>query len=53
MARFGENSRVLKWIVERVAGEGKAESTPIGYMPSADAIDTNGLNVSGKSWRNC
>jgi phosphoenolpyruvate carboxykinase (GTP) len=45
---FGENSRVLKWIVERVAGEGKAESTPIGYMPSADAIDTNGLNVSGE-----
>ncbi|MGE4282552.1 MAG: phosphoenolpyruvate carboxykinase (GTP) [Clostridia bacterium] len=43
---FGENSRVLKWIVERVAGEGKAVKTPIGYMPTADAIDTNGLDVS-------
>lgn len=43
---FGENSRVLKWIVERVAGEGKAVKTPIGYMPTADAIDTEGLDIS-------
>ena len=43
---FGENSRVLKWIVERVSGEGKAVKTPIGYMPAADAIDTKGLDVS-------
>lgn len=43
---FGENSRVLKWICERVSGEGKAEKTPIGYMPTVDAIDTKGLNVS-------
>lgn len=43
---FGENSRVLKWIVERVSGEGKAVKTPIGYMPTSDAIDTEGLNVS-------
>ena len=43
---FGENSRVLKWIVERVSGEGKAVKTPIGYMPTEDAIDTEGLDVS-------
>jgi len=43
---FGENSRVLKWICERVSGEGKAVKTPIGYMPTIDAIDTEGLNVS-------
>ncbi len=43
---FGENSRVLKWIVERVSGEGKAVKTPIGYMPTEDAIDTDGLDVS-------
>ncbi|NMB95599.1 MAG: phosphoenolpyruvate carboxykinase (GTP), partial [Clostridiaceae bacterium] len=42
---FGENSRVLKWIVERVNGEGKAEKTPIGYMPTVDAIDIEGLDV--------
>ena len=43
---FGENSRVLKWIVERVSGEGEAVETPIGYMPDVDAIDTEGLDVS-------
>ncbi|HEX2945100.1 MAG TPA: phosphoenolpyruvate carboxykinase (GTP) [Clostridia bacterium] len=43
---FGENSRVLKWVCERVAGEGKAVKTPIGYMPSVDAIDRKGLDVS-------
>ena len=45
---FGENSRVLKWIVERVTGTGKAVKTPIGYMPTPDAIDTDGLDVSEK-----
>lgn len=43
---YGENSRVLKWIFERVAGEGKTMETPIGYMPTTDAIDRSGLNVS-------
>jgi phosphoenolpyruvate carboxykinase (GTP) len=42
---FGENSRVLKWIFERVSGEGEAVKTPIGYMPTLNAIDTNGLNI--------
>ena len=46
VAGFGENSRVLKWIVERVSGEGEAVETPIGYMPDVDAIDTEGLDVS-------
>jgi len=41
---FGENSRVLKWIVERVSGKGKAVETPIGYMPTIDAIDRTGLD---------
>jgi len=43
---FGENSRVLKWIFERTSGKGKAVKTPIGYMPTVDAIDTEGLDVS-------
>ncbi len=43
---FGENSRVLKWVVERVSGEGEAVKTPIGYIPAAGAIDTTGLDVS-------
>ena len=43
---FGENSRVLKWIVERVSGKGEAIETPIGYLPTSDAIDTAGLDVT-------
>ncbi len=43
---FGENSRVLKWVVERVSGKGEAVKTAIGYMPTESAIDTNGLDVS-------
>jgi phosphoenolpyruvate carboxykinase (GTP) len=43
---YGENSRVLKWVFERVDGEGKAQETPIGFMPTVDAIDRTGLNVS-------
>lgn len=46
---FGENSRVLKWIFERVSGEGKAVETPIGYMPTPDAIDTTGLDISNSA----
>jgi phosphoenolpyruvate carboxykinase (GTP) len=43
---YGENSRVLAWVVERVSGRGGAVETPIGYVPSADAIDTEGLAVT-------
>jgi phosphoenolpyruvate carboxykinase (GTP) len=43
---FGDNLRVLKWILDRCDGKGKAISTPIGYIPAADGIDCTGLNVS-------
>lgn len=43
---FGENSRVLKWIFERANGQGKAVETAIGYMPTMDGIDRNGLDLS-------
>lgn len=42
---FGENVRVLKWILERVRGRGKAIETPIGSVPSADALTLDGLNI--------
>ena len=42
---FGENSRVLKWIVERVEGSANGESTPIGIVPGAGDIDLDGLDV--------
>ncbi len=43
---YGENSRVLKWVLERVAGTGKAEKTAIGYVPAKDALDLTGLKVA-------
>ncbi len=43
---YGENSRVLEWVFDRSAGRGDAIDTPIGYVPTADAIDVSGLNVS-------
>lgn len=36
---FGENSRVLAWIFDRCDGKGKAIETPIGYLPTIDAIN--------------
>lgn len=42
---FGENSRVLKWIVERISGKSDAVETPIGYTPAVGAIDTSGIDV--------
>jgi phosphoenolpyruvate carboxykinase (GTP) len=43
---YGENSRVLKWITERIAGTGEAVATPIGNLPAPGAIETAGLNIS-------
>ncbi|MGA0879640.1 MAG: phosphoenolpyruvate carboxykinase domain-containing protein, partial [Ilumatobacteraceae bacterium] len=43
---FGENSRVLKWIFDRVNGSGPAVRTPIGLLPPADGLDTSGLEIS-------
>jgi phosphoenolpyruvate carboxykinase (GTP) len=43
---YGENSRVLEWVFQRVAGRGEADETPIGSVPSHGAIDTTGLDVS-------
>ncbi len=42
---FGENSRVLKWIVERIEGTADGVETPIGTLPSADALDLTGLSI--------
>ena len=43
---FGENSRVLEWVFERVDGKGEAVETPIGYVPAKGAIPSDGLDVS-------
>jgi phosphoenolpyruvate carboxykinase (GTP) len=46
---YGENSRVLKWICERVEGTAGAQKTPIGNLPTAEALDMTGLNLPSDS----
>jgi phosphoenolpyruvate carboxykinase (GTP) len=48
---FGENLRVLKWVIERCQGGGRAEETDIGYVPTIDAIDRTGLEMSDDNMR--
>ncbi|WMY79395.1 phosphoenolpyruvate carboxykinase (GTP) [Citricoccus sp. I39-566] len=43
---FGENSRVLKWVVERLEGTAEATETPIGRVPTPEALDLTGLDLS-------
>ena len=42
---FGENIRVLEWIIERCEGRAGAEETPIGFLPHVDDLNTNGLDI--------
>ena len=43
---FGENSRVLKWVIERLEGQAAAVETPIGHVPAPGALDIDGLDVT-------
>jgi phosphoenolpyruvate carboxykinase (GTP) len=43
---YGENSRVLKWIVERLEGKAAAQDSPIGRLPTKESLDLNGLNLT-------
>ncbi|HEV8201895.1 MAG TPA: phosphoenolpyruvate carboxykinase (GTP) [Candidatus Polarisedimenticolia bacterium] len=43
---FGDNLRVLQWVIGRCDGKAKAVTTPIGLMPTKDAIDTEGLKLA-------
>jgi phosphoenolpyruvate carboxykinase (GTP) len=43
---FGENSRVLEWVFRRCDGEGETVETPIGLLPAAGELNTDGLDIS-------
>jgi len=43
---FGENSRVLEWVFQRVSGGGEAETTAIGHVPTREGLDTEGLDIA-------
>ncbi len=46
---FGQNVRVLMWMLERIKGGGKAVETPIGYTPTADGLDLDGLDIPAQT----
>ncbi|MBI1870590.1 MAG: phosphoenolpyruvate carboxykinase (GTP) [Chlamydiae bacterium] len=46
---YGDNLRVVRWIVDRCQGIGKATRTPIGDIPTSDAIDITDLSLSQKT----
>jgi phosphoenolpyruvate carboxykinase (GTP) len=48
---FGENLRVLQWIVDRCENRVDAVETPIGYLPAEGGIDTSGLDISSDTMR--
>src|SRR5690606_9870856 len=43
---FGENLRVLRWIIDRCVGQADATETPIGYLPRPEDLDVSGLDIS-------
>jgi phosphoenolpyruvate carboxykinase (GTP) len=43
---FGDNSRVLKWAIERIEGTADAVETPIGYIPTPESLDLTGLDMT-------
>ena len=47
---FGDNARVLKWIVERVKGTAGAKETPIGHVPNKEDLTWDGLDYTQDQW---
>ena len=43
---FGENMRVLKWVIQRLSGDAEAAPTPIGNLPAPGSLDLDGLDLS-------
>ena len=47
---FGDNMRILKWIVERARGRGRAHETPLGWAPAYEDIEWKGLDFPKEKW---
>lgn len=47
---FGENLRVLEWIIKRCKGEVDATETPIGFLPAEGGVNVEGLELSAEVW---
>jgi len=45
---FGENARVLKWVIERIEGTAEAVETPIGRVPTPGSLDVAGLDLTAE-----
>jgi phosphoenolpyruvate carboxykinase (GTP) len=48
---YGDNMRVLLWVIDRVEGRGKAQETPIGFLPTPDALHLEGLDIAPETLR--
>ncbi len=48
---FGENMRVLEWIIGRCKGEASAVETPIGFLPTEDSLNLDNLDFSAEDWQ--
>jgi phosphoenolpyruvate carboxykinase (GTP) len=48
---YGENLRVLEWILDRIHGEAGAQETPVGWVPAPGDLDLNGLEISNDRLR--
>jgi phosphoenolpyruvate carboxykinase (GTP) len=48
---YGENIRVLRWILERASGNGQAVETPVGFVPASDALNLDGTHVTREAMR--
>jgi len=46
---YGENLRALEWVLKRCKGEAEGRLTPIGYVPTRDALNLDGLDISDEA----
>ncbi|MDN5564549.1 MULTISPECIES: phosphoenolpyruvate carboxykinase (GTP) [Luteococcus] len=50
---FGDNSRVLKWMIDRLEGKAEGQETPVGIVPAAGELDVEGLDMTPEAVEEC